>query len=163
MMLTEELQRLQQLRESGALTEEEFQRAKEKLLAADFSGAGYSKRAPNAKDIESETRQWALFIHLSQFAHFAFPLGGIILPIVLWQLKKDELPGVDAHGRTVLNWAISIFIYVVICIPLCFVLIGIPLLIILGLVAIIFPVIGAIKANEGLLWEYPASITFFKC
>jgi hypothetical protein len=99
MTLAEELQKLQQLRESGALSEEEFQRAKEKLLMEDASGAGASQRAPRTKkDIEIETRKWAFFIHLSQFAHFVFPLGGIILPIVLWQMKKDELPGIDTHG-----------------------------------------------------------------
>ncbi|MDR0311889.1 MAG: DUF4870 domain-containing protein [Acidobacteriota bacterium] len=162
MTLTEELLKLQQLRESGALTEEEFRRAKEKLMSEDASGAGASRRAPRTtQDMERETRKWALSIHLSQFAHFVFPLGGIILPIVLWQLKKDELPGVDAHGRAVLNWAISSIIYAVICILLCFLLIGIPMLVLLGLAAVAFPIIGAIKANDGLLWKYPASIQFF--
>ena len=85
---------------------------------------------------------------------------GIILPIVLWQMKKDELPGIDAHGRVTLNWIISAFIYAAICVPLCFLLIGIPILFVLCVAAVVFPIVGAIKANDGILWKYPAAIPF---
>jgi len=162
MTTADEILKLQQLRESGALTEEEFQRAKEKLMAEYNSGQWTSQGAPRPKYTESDVRQWALFIHLSQFACYVFPLAGIVLPILLWQLKKDELPGIDAHGRVALNWIISLFIYAIICIPLFFLLVGIPMLFVLGLAAIIFPIIGAIKANDGILWKYPASIQFFR-
>ena len=161
MTMTDELLKLQQLRESGALTEEEYQRAKERLLAEDAFVHGTSQSAPRARDIERESRQWAFFIHISQFGCFVLPLAGIILPIVLWQIKKDELPGIDAHGRVTLNWIISVFIYGAICVPLCFLLIGIPILCVLCIVAVVFPIIGAIKANDGALWKYPASIPFF--
>ena len=161
MTTADELIKLQQLRESGALTEEEFHRAKEKLMAEYTSGQWTSQGESRPKYTESDGRQWALFIHLSQFAFYAFPLAGIILPILLWQLKKDELPGIDAHGRVVLNWIISLFIYAIICVPLCFLLVGIPMLVVLALAAVIFPIIGAIKANDGILWKYPASIQFF--
>jgi uncharacterized Tic20 family protein len=40
------------------------------------------------------------------------------------------------------------------------VLIGIPLLWALLVVGIIFPIIGGIKANDGVLWKYPLSISF---
>jgi uncharacterized Tic20 family protein len=161
MTMADEFQKLQQLRESGALTEEEFQRAKRKLMEEETYTQRTSQSAPYPRDIEKETRQWALFIHLSQFGTYVFPLVGIVLPIVLWQLKKDEFPGIDAHGRVVLNWIISVIIYSVFCIPLCFLLIGIPLLVIIGLAVVVFPIIGAIKANDGVLWRYPASISFF--
>jgi len=161
MTTADEILKLQQLRESGALTEEEFQRAKEKLMAEYNSGQCTSEGASRPKNTESDVRQWALFIHLSQFGFYAFPLAGIVLPILLWQLKKNELPGIDAHGRVVLNWVISLFIYAIICIPLCFLFVGIPMLFVLALAAVIFPIIGAIKANDGILWKYPASIQFF--
>ena len=161
MTMADELQKLQQLRESGALTEEEFQHAKAKLMEEAASGQWTSRSAPDRRDVEKDGRQWALFIHLSQFACYFVPLAGIILPIILWQLKKDELPGVDAHGRVVLNWSISVIIYAAICLLLCILFIGIPLLVVLGIVAFIFPIIGAIKANDGVLWKYPASIEFF--
>src|SRR5207248_4635078 len=48
---------------------------------------------------EQQTRQWALFLHLSILAGFVVPFAGLIVPIVIWQLKKAELPGIDVHGK----------------------------------------------------------------
>ncbi|WP_375435229.1 DUF4870 domain-containing protein [uncultured Hymenobacter sp.] len=110
---------------------------------------------------EAETRQWALFLHLSLLAGVLVPGAGFILPIVLWQIKKDELPGIDAHGKVVVNWLLSALLYGVISGMLVFVLIGFPLLGVLGLLSVIFPIIGAVKANDGVLWPYPLSIRFF--
>lgn len=101
-----------------------------------------------------------MILHFSQFAGYIVPLAGMIVPIVLWQMKKDELPGIDEHGRAVVNWIISETIYILIGIALIFVVIGIPLLFALALIGIIFPIIGGIKANDGVLWKYPLSISF---
>ena len=116
---------------------------------------------PNYSTTEADARQWATFLHLSLLAGFVLPGAGFVLPIVLWQVKKNELPGIDAHGKVVANWLISALIYSVVCGLLTFVLIGLPLLAVLGLLAIIFPIIGAVRANEGILWPYPLSIRFF--
>ncbi|WP_246074062.1 DUF4870 domain-containing protein [Hymenobacter jeollabukensis] len=116
---------------------------------------------PMTYTTESEARQWATFLHLSLLAGLLLPGAGFILPIILWQLKKDELPGIDAHGKVVVNWLISALIYGAVGGLLVFVLIGFPLLAILGLVSLIFPIIGAIKANEGVLWRYPLSLRIF--
>lgn len=107
------------------------------------------------------TRQWALALHLSQFAWCAFPVLGVIVPILIWQLKKGSLPGLDAHGRIVMNWLLSTFIYGVISILLIVVVVGVPMLIVLGLLGVVFPIIGAIKASDGVVWRYPLSIRFF--
>jgi uncharacterized Tic20 family protein len=110
---------------------------------------------------DQATRQWATFIHLSLLAGVLLPGAGFILPIVLWQVKKDELPGIDAHGKVVANWLVSALIYGIASSLLMFVLIGFPLLGILALLTLVFPIIGGIKANEGVLWPYPLSIRFF--
>ena len=109
---------------------------------------------------DRETRQWAMFLHFSILAGWAVPIGGLIVPIILWQIKKDELPGIVPHAHVVLNWIVSSLVYAVICFILTFVIIGIFGFMALGLATIIFSVIGGIKANEGELWEYPG--TFIK-
>lgn len=163
MSMADELQKLQQLRESGALTEEEFQRTKARLMAQEDMPVMEAPPHPKAPaDPEKEARQWAFFLHLAQYAHFLVPLGGIILPVVLWQLKKDEFPGVDTHGKNVVNWAISMFLYMIVAVPLCFLLIGIPLVIVLAIAGLVCPLIGAIKASNGETWRYPATIAFLK-
>ncbi len=103
-----------------------------------------------------------MLLHLSQLANFLVPLGGLIVPIVIWQVKKTELPGIDVHGKIVVNWIISALLYGIGCFILFFLLIGIPMLVALGIIAIIFPIVGGIKANNGEAWKYPLSITFFK-
>jgi uncharacterized Tic20 family protein len=92
----------------------------------------------------------------------ALPVVGWLAPVLIWQLKKDELPGLDAHGRVVVNWLISEIIYAVVCGLLCFVCVGIPLLVVLGIIGIVFPIIGGVKAQNGEAWSYPGSIRFLR-
>ena len=114
--------------------------------------------APTTND--KETRQWAMFIHFSLLAGWVIPLAGLIVPILLWQLKKDDLPGIVPHAHVVLNWMVTSLVYALICFVLTFVLIGILGFIALAITTIIFAVIGGLKANEGTVWEYPG--TFIK-
>ena len=115
----------------------------------------------DASSADQETRMWAMLLHLSVFAGYAVPIAGLVAPIVIWQVKKTDLPEIDLHGRNVVNWIISMMLYVVVSGLLVFLLIGIPLLIVLGIVGVAFPIIGAIKANDGEVWSYPLSIEFF--
>ncbi len=110
----------------------------------------------------SEQKQMGMFLHLSQLLNLIIPLAGVIVPIVIWQTKKDEMPALDAHGKMVVNWFISSLIYCVISFVLTFVLIGILGFIAIGLMAVIFPIIGGIKANNGEFFEYPLTIKFLK-
>jgi uncharacterized Tic20 family protein len=162
MSLPDELAKLQELRSTGAISEDEFQRAKAQLLNGGRQPPPYPGAGPiDAQTIENETRFWAMLIHVSQYAGYVVLLAGFVVPIVLWQIKKNELPGVDAHGKIVTNWMISAIIYGAIGAVLSFVFIGIPLLFVLGLLCLIFPIVGAIKANDGQAWQYPLSIRFF--
>lgn len=109
-----------------------------------------------------EQRQMGLFLHLSQFANVIFFPLGIVAPILIWQLNKDKIPGLDAHGKMVTNWMISATIYAIVSIVLMFVLVGFLTILAVAVMGIVFPIIGAIKANNGELWEYPLTIRFLK-
>lgn len=117
---------------------------------------------PNMSLQTPEQKQMGLFLHLSQLANvILFPIG-IIAPILIWQTQKDKMPGLDAHGKMVTNFMISMTIYLFVCFVLMFVLIGFLLLPVLGIIGIAFPIIGAVKANNGELWDYPLTIKFLK-
>jgi uncharacterized protein len=107
-------------------------------------------------------RQWAMFLHFSILLGFFIPIAGLVAPIVIWQIKKTEFPEIDAHGKNVANWIISVIIYGCVGFLLTFILIGIPLLYLLGAFCVVFPIIGGIKANNGEIWKYPMSIEFVK-
>ena len=160
--IAEELERLQRRRDTGALDEEEFALAKQKLLGTPQPRMSGAISTPRAARDDPETRQWSMFIHLSQFAGYVIVGLGFLLPIILWQVKKTDVPGVDPHGKVVVNWMISQLIYVVVSIPLMLLIVGFPLLIAVIIMGIIFPIIGGIKANEGEIWEYPLTIRFIR-
>ncbi|MFH0736750.1 MAG: DUF4870 domain-containing protein [bacterium] len=109
-----------------------------------------------------EERQWAMFCHLAGLAGFVIPFGNIIGPLVLWMLKKDESSYIDFHGKEAVNFQISITIYIVISIVLIILLVGILFLIIIGILSIVFLVVAAIKANDGIYFQYPLAIRFLK-
>ena len=112
--------------------------------------------------VTPEQRQMGMFLHLSGLAFaFVFPLG-IVLPILLWQTQKDKMPALDEHGKMVVNWMISCTIYGIVRFVLMFVLIGFLTGAVVWLMAIIFPIIGGVKANNGEFWQYPATIKFLK-
>ena len=107
---------------------------------------------------DRDANNWAMVLHLSQFAGYASFGLGFLVPILIWQLKKQQYPSLDEHGREVVNWMISAVIYGVICAVLWLMLIGIPLMMLLGALAVIYPIVGGIKASDGQLWRYPGTI-----
>lgn len=111
---------------------------------------------------DNEINQWNLLIHLSQLSGFVIPLGNIIVPLILWQIKKDEDIYIDQHGKEVINWQISLLLYSIISLILSLFFIGLLFLIILAFVYVVFAIIGAVKAKDGELLRYPGSITFIK-
>lgn len=109
-----------------------------------------------------EPNVFTMLLHLSQLSGFLIPFGGIILPIVMWATNKNDSELVDKHGKIVLNWVISLTIYMVVGFILIFAFVGVIIVIGLAITSIVFAIIGAIKANNGEYWEYPLSIKFFK-
>lgn len=160
MSIADEIAKLNELKQSGAITEQEYQKAKEGLLAGNQPASENLKQSFSG--ISVDANMWGMFIHLSQFCGYAFPLAGLIVPIVLWQIKKNDSELIDRHGRIVVNWIITEFILAIVFLLLCFVLVGIPLLIALAVVGVVFPIIGAVKASNGEAWTYPCSIKFLK-
>lgn len=112
---------------------------------------------------DSDSRMWATFCHLAALAlYLGVPLGHIFGPLVVWLIKKDRYSFVDLNGKEALNFQISMTIYVLVAILLCFVLIGIPLLIFLGMAHLVFIIIASVKANKGEHYRYPCIIRFIR-
>ncbi len=114
-----------------------------------------------------QANQAALLMHLSQLlGHTALPVLGWLVPILIWQFKKSEHPDLDAHGKSIANWIFSELIYGAVCTFLAFTVIGliaaIPLGIALYLLGIILPIVGAMRARDGELYEYPLTLQFFR-
>lgn len=150
----EDLRILEDLRSKGAISEEEFQREKSKILNSPYQGQ-------RSNSLGMEENSYLTLMHISQFAGFIVVGLGFIIPIVMWLISADKSEAVNRHGKNIANFMLSMLIYIVISLILCLLLIGIPMLVALGIIEIVFIIIAAIKANNGEYWRYPLSIQFF--
>ena len=105
---------------------------------------------------------WAMLCHFSAFAGLIFPFGNFLAPLIIWLIKKEELPFVEDQGKEVLNFQISMTIYLLISGILCIILIGIPIVIGLVIFCFIITIIAAISANDGKSYRYPMNLRLIK-
>ncbi len=122
----------------------------------------------------AEERQWAMFAHLSALlgAILTGALGGgwgcFIGPLVIWLIKKDTMPFVNDQGKEALNFNITVAIAFVVLFLLTVMTLGIgliitiPLWFIIGIGWLVFTIIAAIKANEGVVYRYPFTLRLIK-
>ena len=113
-------------------------------------------------EVSAEEKQWAMFAHLSALSGYVIPFGWLIGPLVVWLIKKDEMPFVDDQGKESVNFQISMLIYLTISGVLWCVFIGVVLLPALLIAQIVFVIIAAVKANQGESYRYPLTIRFIK-
>ncbi len=119
---------------------------------------------------EGQARTWNMLCHLSALAGFiGVPFGNILGPLLVWQIKKNEFPSVDIHGKAALNFQITVMLAALVAAAIMFVgilfCIGwllLPVVVLIALAGLIFPIIAGIKANNGEDYKYPYSIEFVK-
>lgn len=90
------------------------------------------------------------------------PFGSVIAPLILWLVKKNEDAFLDATGKEVINFQISIVIYTIIATLSLFIVVGIILLPLFLILALVYTIIGAIKASNGVVYRYPLTFRFIK-
>ena len=109
---------------------------------------------------------WAMLAHVSAFAYYFSGIGHIIGPLIIWLAKRDSHPFIDDQAKEALNFQISVTIYAIGAVLLCFTvilaIIGIPVLIGLHVFQIVCIIIAAIKANDGVAFRYPLTLRLIK-
>jgi uncharacterized protein len=122
--------------------------------------------APAAAPAFAQSRQWAMFAHLSALAGLVIGLN-FLGPLIIYLVKKDEDPYVAANAREALNFNLSVFLYLlgggIAAVILTLVLIGIllfPVLFAIAIAWIVLTIIAGIKANGGESYRYPFTIRF---
>jgi len=156
MNLAQQLEQLEQLRVSGSLSSAEFQTAKDKLLSGEAKPP-YKISSGMVHGIEENT--YCTVMHISQL--LVFSAIGIMVPVLMWILGRNQSEMVRRQGNRMMNWIISSFIYFVVSGLLCIVIIGYPLCFAMIVISFVFPIMAAMKANNGQLWSYPLAIKFF--
>lgn len=116
----------------------------------------------NQLDSTPESRMWAMLAHLSALSGFVIPFGSIIGPLIIWLIKRDEMSFVDDQAKEALNFNISIAIYGLVSAVLILVVVGFLMLAVIGIVWLVFTVVAAVKANEGVAYRYPLTLRLVK-
>lgn len=99
-----------------------------------------------------------------------FPLIG---PAIIWMVKKDETPALKPVAYELLNFGIGIWIAQVALFILSMVIAAIPIIgvlaclfSILGMVLwvtnLVLCIVGGVKANEGVFYQFPLNYAFLK-
>ena len=106
---------------------------------------------------------WATLCHVAALSlYVGIPFGHIIIPLVIWLIKKNESPFVDEQGKESLNFQISMTIYGIIAGLLCYLIIGFALLPVLLITHIALIITAIIKTNKGESYRYPFTIRIIK-
>ena len=79
-------------------------------------------------------------------------------PLIVMLTKGNESPYVRRQAVESLNFQLSILIYGIVSFVLVFVLVGFVLLPIVGLMWLVFTIIGAVRASRGEEYRYPLTI-----
>ena len=115
------------------------------------------KQAPAAGTVSKEERTMGMLCHL-------LGIIGFLGPLIIWLIKKDQMPFVETEGKESLNFQITLLIAWAAAIVLAIVTCGFgavlfPLVMIVNLV---FVIMGAMKANEGTSYKYPFNLRLIK-
>lgn len=113
---------------------------------------------PAAMSIAPEERTLAALTHISGLSGYIIPLGGVLVPIIIWIVKSDSKV-ISSVAKQALLLNVAVFVLIAGTVLLWLTIVLIPLVIafwiVLGLAAIALPIVGAIKALDGTYFRYP--------
>ena len=139
---------------------------------------------PREKDI----RTWSMLCHLAALAGFVIGFGNVFGPLIVWQIKKNELPEIIPHGKASVNFQLTLLIINVIAGLGFFAFLGGSILsfpfpfhrtgsgfpffggfiaggivfTIINILGLVFTIIAGVRANNGEAYSYPFAIRFIK-
>ena len=103
---------------------------------------------------QPEDTTWAVLAHLSFFAF------GLIAPLVIYLVKKDESPFTRHHAAEALNFHITVTIAAIVSAVLLLVLVGFVLLPVVLIGGAVLAIVAALAAGRREAYRYPLSIRF---
>lgn len=111
-------------------------------------------------EVTQDDRTYALFMHLSLLAHLVMSIVAVLIPLVMWLVKRERSAFLDDHGREALNFQITMGIYSILIIPIAVITCGFGAVLYVGLyaLAIVGMILAAVAANRGEYYRYPMTI-----
>ncbi|MEM6346126.1 MAG: DUF4870 domain-containing protein [Bacteroidota bacterium] len=114
------------------------------------------------KPLSEDESTWGMLVHLSSLSGFFLGFGWIVAPLIIYLVKKEEMPYVEQEGKKALNFQLTMLILSIISGVLTVILVGIIGLFAVAVMQLIFPIIAGLKARDGVDYRYPFSFEFIK-
>ena len=108
-----------------------------------------------------QERLWAMLAHLLSFVA-AYLFLGFVAPLIVMLVFGPRSAFVRAHAVESLNFNLTWLLYGIIAVILAFLLVGILILIVLGIAYLVLVIVASVKANNGEMYRYPATIRFVR-
>jgi uncharacterized Tic20 family protein len=125
--------------------------------------AGTGAEGGSYETISRDARNWAMGCHLIALVGLlGNGLGFLVGPLIVWLVKREDDPFIDEQGKESVNFQITMILAIVVCVPLMLIVIGFPLLMLIGIWDVVLTIIAGVKAANGEHWRYPATIRFIK-
>lgn len=115
-----------------------------------------------ARGMSKDEQTMGMLCHLTALAKYLFPFGNLIGPLVVWMLKRQEMPFVESEGKESLNFQISMTIYAILAAISILLLVGIILLPAVLIFDLVFIIIASLEAANGKSYRYPLCIRFIR-
>ena len=99
--------------------------------------------------------------HLAQLLHYITGFGGFLVPLIIWATSRNNVEGMDEHGKSIINFQLSLLLYIILSIP-AILLLGLGILTLIGVIILgfILPIVNAVKAANGEAPSYFLTIKF---
>ena len=111
---------------------------------------------PDQEKITADDRNLAVLAHIGTL------FGWLIVPLVVWLVKKDESNFIAEHAKQSINFQLSMMIYITVSIMLVFLVVGIFTLIGLAFFSIWVTIVATVEAGKGKAYKYPLTIQFIQ-
>ena len=106
-----------------------------------------------------QERLWGMLAHLLSFVA-AYLFLGFVAPLIVMLVFGPRSAFVRANAVESLNFNLTWLLYGIIAVILAFVLIGFLILVVLGIAYLVLVIVASVKANNGEVYRYPATIRF---
>jgi transcriptional regulator with XRE-family HTH domain len=125
-------------------------------LEVDFQELINCDKADAEATLSNEEKIWLPLLHLSGLFILLFP------PVILWLWKKDQIKNMREHGIDVINFQLTMLMFLFPLGIFAIFLVTIPIIIILGLFSTVVIIVNTIKVINHQPYQYPMTIRILK-
>lgn len=122
----------------------------------------YGTAMPMVPVTDPNARTWGMIGHLAALSALFTGIGNIVGPLIVWLIKKDEIPFAGDQAKESLNFQITWTIVALLLSWTICIGIGIVILPAIWVFTVIMAIVGAVKANNGEWYRYPLTLRLVK-